>query len=188
MSTQPHYFIAVNLPIEIKEKIKEAREGLKHSFPFKKWVHPLDYHLTLAFLGSSSKEQLQTLINLLHNQIHKERSFYLQISTLGFFGDSDKPRVFWLGVKEEKKLHSLRNRVYEECGKSEFTLEKRTFHPHITLARKWEGENFSRSMLNEKNLLEEKLAFQVDSIQLFQTHVEKEPKYEAIYTFRFSEG
>ena len=28
---------------------------LKIAFPFKKWLHPADYHITMAFLGHASE-------------------------------------------------------------------------------------------------------------------------------------
>ncbi|MFT8323132.1 MAG: RNA 2',3'-cyclic phosphodiesterase [Bacillus sp. (in: firmicutes)] len=186
MSIQPHYFIAVNLPAELKGIIKEEKERLQSSFSFQKWVHPLDYHLTLAFLGSSSLEQLHTLIHLLTKQIQSEQPFKLQIDKLGIFGNVAKPKIFWLGLKKANHLHTLRNHVFEECKKAGYQLETRSFHPHITLARKWEGSDFREYMKESETLfLERKIEFEVKTIQLFQTHLEKEPKYEAIYTFHF---
>ncbi|MGP7818400.1 RNA 2',3'-cyclic phosphodiesterase [Niallia sp. 01092] len=186
MSKQPHYFIAVILPSEVKEKINEAKEEWQRSFPFKKWVHPSDYHLTLAFLGSSSMEQLQTLINLTNKQIQSKQAFYLQIHKLGIFGNPNKPKIFWLGVNESKPLHMLRNDVYDVCKSAGYILESRAFHPHITLARKWSEGDFPKQLLDEEALsLEKELLFEVKSIQLFQTHLDKVPKYEAIHTFNF---
>lgn len=186
MSIESHYFIAINLPDWIKEQIAEAKQALKDQFPFQKWVHPEDYHLTLAFLGKSSNSQLQLLAEQLDKSLYGSKAFSLQIEKLGIFGNVVKPRVFWLGVKEEQKLTALRNRVYDECERVNFKLETRPFHPHITLARKWEGAPFPIETLQQKNPFAHKeLSFSVHSIEIFQTHVNKEPKYEKIHTSLF---
>jgi len=186
MSIEPHYFIAINLPNWMKEHIAAAKQELIHQFPFQKWVHPEDYHLTLAFLGRSSANQLQLLADRLDKNLCGSEAFSLQIEQLGVFGNYAKPRVFWLGVKEEKKLTSLRNKVYDECEKVNFKLETRPFHPHITLARKWADQPFSIGALQQKNpFVHKELSFSVHSIEIFQTHVNKEPKYEKIHTSLF---
>lgn len=186
MSIEPHYFVAISLPDQLKEHIAAAKQALKHPFPFQRWVHPDDYHLTLAFLGSSSPDQLQLLADHLDKKFCKSDAFSLQIDQLGIFGDCTRPRIFWLGVKQEKKLTSLRNKVYDECEKVNFKLESRPFHPHITLARKWKGESFPIETLQQKNpFVHKDVSFSVQSIGIFQTHVNKEPKYEKIYTSLF---
>ncbi|PKG24944.1 RNA 2',3'-cyclic phosphodiesterase [Niallia nealsonii] len=186
MSIEPHYFVAISLPDQVKEHIAAAKQALKHPFPFQKWVHPEDYHLTLAFLGSSSADQLQLLAEQLDKKICESDAFSLQIDRLGIFGNVAKPKIFWLGVKEEKKLTSLQNKVYDECKKVNFKLETRPFHPHITLARKWKESTFPIEALQQKNpFVHKDLSFSVQSIEIFQTQVNKEPKYEKIHTSLF---
>lgn len=51
-----HYFFALLLPQDIKSYLQEKCEQIKMDFPFKRWVHHEDYHITLAFLGHASEE------------------------------------------------------------------------------------------------------------------------------------
>lgn len=187
MNTNTHYFIAIGLPEDVRHKVETERNKLKQAFPFKKWVHPQDYHITLAFLGAATEEQRSELTAILNEDTYDIDSFTLNINKLGVFGSQDSPRIFWLGVEENSTLHRLRENVYEKCKKAGFTLETRPFHPHITLARKWAGsEKFSHDMLMSKfTLAEANPSFQVEQFSLFQTHLNKEPKYEAIYTKKF---
>jgi len=75
MVLQRHYFFALSLPEEIKLKLKEYCNQLKKSYPFARWVHELDYHITLAFLGQASKEQLNQATELVGQNLHESHSF-----------------------------------------------------------------------------------------------------------------
>lgn len=187
MATQPHFFIAIDIPIEVKRELEDWRQEWQDIFPFKKWVHPIDYHLTLAFLGASSMEKLLNLRQILRGTMSNSNRFFLQLDALGVFGSMEKPRIFWVGVKDNNDLYTLRNEVYKNVQKAEFQLETRPFHPHITLARKWEShEDFSNQLLEDaKSIQHKKVIMEVASIQLFQTHIHKEPKYEVIDHFHF---
>ncbi|MBR8644101.1 hypothetical protein KEH51_03585 [[Brevibacterium] frigoritolerans] len=47
------FFFALVLPDDIKAYLNAVTEQLKPDFPFKKWLHPADYHITMAFLGNA---------------------------------------------------------------------------------------------------------------------------------------
>jgi RNA 2',3'-cyclic 3'-phosphodiesterase len=187
MNTKPHYFIGVKPDNLVISKLEEIIKELQHTFSFKKWVHPLDYHITLAFLGSASDEKREKLQNLLNKSFLASEDFKLSIDHLGAFGHPESPRIFWAGVEEEKKLFNLRNQVYHICSQADFQLETRPFHPHLTLARKWDSPTiFSEHLLKEFHLPKD-LVFNVDSIHLFQTHLDKTPKYEIIKSYYFND-
>ena len=59
METKSHYFWAVMLPDEVKHIIHHRLEKDKGLFQFKRWVHELDYHITLAFLGYAEPQKLR---------------------------------------------------------------------------------------------------------------------------------
>ncbi|MCE4051290.1 MULTISPECIES: RNA 2',3'-cyclic phosphodiesterase [Bacillaceae] len=187
MNTNTHYFIAIGLPEAVRLEVEAVRGKLKEAFPFKKWVHPQDYHITLAFLGAATEEQKSELITILNEDSYDIDHFTLNIDKLGVFGSQDSPRIFWLGLENHPSLHQLRENIYIKCKKAGFTLETRPYHPHITIARKWAGtERFRQNMLNSQNPFSDaKPSFQVEQFSLFQTHLNKEPKYEAIYTKKF---
>jgi len=184
MTMNTHYFLAIGLPEAARQQIEDKKAMLQAAFPFKKWVHPQDYHLTLAFLGNAPEEQRSELTAILDNALYNTEKFTLNIDKLGVFGNEASPRIFWLGVDENPSLFRLQENVYAYCKQAGFTLEKRPFHPHMTLARKWAGqERFQADRLAlESPFTEEMVSFDVSQFSLFQTHLNKEPKYEAIYT------
>lgn len=180
----PHYFWAVRLPDEKKKMMEEQLEARRNLFPFKRWVHPLDYHITLAFLGSVEKEKLPSVIEVVGEGIKGCKSFSLHITGLGVFGNKLSPRIFWAAVTSEPQLFALQQIVYRACQQVGFTLESRSYSPHITLARNWNGPEFDSKRLEEANPFKEiDTKFKVEEVVLYKTNLDKSPKYEPIATF-----
>jgi RNA 2',3'-cyclic 3'-phosphodiesterase len=183
VKSNTHYFYAVSLPPEIKEQLSNYTKMLKEKLPFSRWVHHQDYHITLAFLGSARDDMLELSNKLVKQQVSSLEAFQLTIETLGFFGSNESPRIFWAGVNKEEGLHTLRDQVFLACKQAGFQLETRPFHPHITLARKWQGENpFSEAKFEDEFPIKP-FAFNAHEMVLYQTHLERIPKYEAIEVY-----
>ncbi|UOE54737.1 RNA 2',3'-cyclic phosphodiesterase [Bacillus sp. CMF12] len=180
-----HFFFALKLPDEIKGKLKEYCGNLSSKLPFSRWVHHEDYHITLAFLGSAPQENLQKAAKLVADSIRNEKRFPLHICKLGVFGKQDAPRIFWCGTQQDKHLQELRSKVYSACQEAGFELETRPFKPHITMARKWAGTHpFQESMLDDNSpFIDGLLEFKASEVVLYQTHLDKTPKYESIAIF-----
>ncbi|WP_404329583.1 RNA 2',3'-cyclic phosphodiesterase [Mesobacillus maritimus] len=176
-----HYFYALELPNETKERLGKHCRDIQETLPFKRWVHTQDYHITLAFLGNAPDKMLTESIKKLESGIDCP-VFSLKIKHLGVFGKSDSPRIFWAGVNQQPFLEDAREIVYQACIESGFKLETRPFKPHITLARKWAGENLFTNQLLQKAdpFLIKELEFDANKIVLYKTHLGKEPKYEAV--------
>lgn len=171
-----HYFVAVKLRNEIKNVLAEWKEMIEETSPFRSWVYIEDYHITLSFLGSAEEGQLEKL-KLDLQQLAKMPCFSLALQGCHTFGVKEQPRVFWVGVEEERALFDLQKQVYTICEQNGFQLETRPYHPHITVARKWEGEEaFDKSQLPALP----PRTFEVETVALYETHVEQVPKYEAI--------
>jgi RNA 2',3'-cyclic 3'-phosphodiesterase len=184
MGQQTHYFFALSLPNETKTALKDFRDGIKGDFPFSRWVHEQDFHITLAFLGQADKDRLESAKNLVKEYIGDTISFWLKIDHLGIFGRKEAPRIFWAGVQTEEKLHQVRNQVFSACNRAGFELEARAFSPHITLARKWQGESpFMIDKFETEKRLSTPFLFKAKKIVLYQTHLDRTPKYEAIASF-----
>ncbi|MDR0137973.1 RNA 2',3'-cyclic phosphodiesterase [Metabacillus idriensis] len=177
--TMTHFFIGISLQEAAAKSIYDQTSLLREEKLFKSWVHPLDYHLTLAFLGHpSSENQLNQVKQVLEKNLASYQSFDLQITEFQTFGRPQSPRIFWLGIEESEKLAELRSEVYQICQDAGFKLDERPFAPHITVARKW---------ISEKDFLEqlipspEKLSFKVTAVDLFKTKLDEVPKYHSIH-------
>lgn len=183
--TKHHYFFAVKLPKETKEFLHEWIEARKADYPFARWVHPEDYHITLAFLGFAEKSKLEHVINRLKPILEKESAFTLTLNNLGIFGQKKAPRIFWADVESSEQLISIQKAVYEECVKTGFQLDKKPFRPHITLARKWNSEDpFNEATLFSIRKEDGKtFTFNVTEVVLYETHLDRTPKYYEFASF-----
>jgi RNA 2',3'-cyclic 3'-phosphodiesterase len=180
-----HYFIAIPIPAEVSEQLEKLQNELKELFPFRNWVHKQDYHITLAFLGDASSKQLDEVKRAMEQTVKRHHSFWLTLDQICTFGNRSAPRILWQGVKEEPKLRELREDVYNACIDIGFSLDKRPFAPHITIARKWQGaEEFDLEKINKisENKGENK-RFRAEHVVLYQTHLERVPKYEPLSIF-----
>jgi RNA 2',3'-cyclic 3'-phosphodiesterase len=185
MENQTHFFYAVKLPEETKLMLKSHVEKLKEEIPFRRWVHYQDLHITLAFLGNAPTEKLKNSENNVRKAIQGMSAFYLEINKLGIFGKEEAPRIFWADTKESTDLQVIRKKVFAACQEAGFQLETRPFRPHITLARKWAGEGqFQKELFDRWNKLQpDPLPFKATEVVLYQTHLQKTPKYEAKTVF-----
>ncbi len=181
MENRTHYFLAVRIPDETKLIMKDHMDELKKRISFSRWVHYQDLHITLAFLGGASQEKLAGAVNNVQEAVKGEKALHLKITNLGIFGNEDAPRVFWADTEKSQELQDIRKKVFSACEAAGFQLETRPFRPHITLARKWSGEeSFKQGLLNLwEELQPVPIPFQASDVVLYQTHLNQSPKYGA---------
>jgi 2'-5' RNA ligase len=179
-----HLFLAVQLPVQVKKKLEEITGRLEKTVSFNTWVHPEDYHITLAFLGKAEQDQLHRLFPLLKEAVTNHSVFPLTIDHFGFFGKSDRPRIFWAGLEKQLSLFELQKKIADACIQAGFSLEKRPYSPHITISRKLvESEDLPIDHNVWWNKFGEPISFQAERIVVYETHFEKTPKYEIIQSF-----
>ncbi|MFP3512588.1 RNA 2',3'-cyclic phosphodiesterase [Peribacillus sp. SIMBA_075] len=177
-----HFFFALVLPDDIKSYLNAVTEQLRSDFPFKKWLHPADYHITMAFLGNAPDPLKKDALERVESKLANEASFGLKLGDIGGFGKSESPRILWAGVNQQDRLFTIQRKIYNSCIEAGFELDKKPFKPHITLARKFEGESpFSLESVRRMANLEDK-HFEADQVALYQTHLGASPSYEKIFT------
>lgn len=174
-----HYFIAAPLTDEAKTKISCWLKEKKAYLPFKTWVHPQDYHITLAFLGAVDTSVLTELQDKLTTLAAGYSPFILTADAVQTFGAKDRPRIFWIGTKDSEPLAALQKDVFQACIETDITLDSKPFKPHITIARRWIGNQPYAQNSDQKI----SIAWQVDKIVLYQTHMDRSPKYESLAEF-----
>ena len=176
-----HFFFALVLPDEVKAYLHGVTEQIKPDYPFKKWLHQADYHITMAFLGDAPEPMRKDAIQRVKQALAGESSFNLELSETGVFGQKDSPRILWADVKREERLYAIQSKIYNACTEAGFMLDKKPFKPHITLARKFTGENFSLDGLRHSASLGPQ-GFKATRIALYQTHIGASPSYVPIDT------
>lgn len=176
------YFTAVALPDAVKRRLAEWCGAKQKEYPFRRWVHPEDYHITLKYLGACSPQTLDAVKQQLASTVPFEEPFKLSIGELGFFGRSDFPRILWAGVQGDvTSLHHLQKTVERGMEKAGFPEENRPYRPHITLAKHFQGEQLNMDAMVFS--LDVSL-WQVSSVVLYRTELGRQPMYvkEAVYS------
>ena len=141
-SSEWRVFVAVPVPDSIKRWIQsQYRLYLKdEERMYKRRTEWQDYHITVQFLGNVAKERISSIVEQMKLAACKQRTFELRLGTWDTFGLPHAPRVLWLGVEgERQQLDSLQQQVTAHMSHLGFIAEKRPYHPHITVARKYPG-------------------------------------------------
>lgn len=185
----PHIFVAVPLPDEIKSVLSEWSQTLRQQWPFRKWVHPSDYHITLQFLGACPPGKVEMVKQHLSQALLPLPPFTLGLKGLNMFGQRRKPRILWADVTGDKHtLAHLQQHVASTLERIGFPREQRPYRPHITLAKHYRKDHFSFDQLSSYTVTETKdLEWRVQEIVLYQTHLGRTPMYEPLQTYFFTE-
>ncbi|BBH22913.1 RNA 2',3'-cyclic phosphodiesterase [Paenibacillus baekrokdamisoli] len=190
-STAIRLFVAVPLPEKWKLILAAWCDELKQQLPsFRKWTSPEDYHLTLQFLGDVPAIHVQDISQALQEAMAAGiPPFELAIENLGLFGRPENPRVLWAGIGgDSEHLHQLHTAVAAALTPLGYPAEERAYHPHLTLARQYNGnlpfepETWSGRPLPTDSF-GEILRWQVDEIVLYTSHLGSLPMYEAVERF-----
>ncbi len=135
MAKKLRLFWAVNLPGELKNKIRGIRERLGTAGRAN-WVEPRNLHVTVKFLGDTDIDLVHQVVDSAARRLKGVKSFSLEVGGLGFFPGTSSPRVLWAGLKGEVDVLGGVARMLEEAmAEHGFPRESRRFFPHVTLAR-----------------------------------------------------
>jgi 2'-5' RNA ligase len=152
-----------------------------------RWVPSHNLHLTLKFLGNIPPTHLDFLKQMLTRAADATQQFDLQVSGLGSFPNSKRPRVLWVGLHAPASLASLQKMLEEETTRLGYPSEDRSFSPHLTLGRARQGID-ARELQKISTALSAiqlgKIGIaRVDSVHLYQSDLNSEG---SVYTKLFS--
>ena len=171
-------FVGLELPDDIRGQLGKLRRGI----PGARWLDPDQLHMTLAFIGDkdvlAARDIVDSLITL------DPPTFLLEISGVGHFGSLRQARTVWAGVETSEPLLRLRKGVVRRLALADVAVERRKFHPHVTLARvRGETGHHLANFLAEHSLLRLP-AFPVEAFTLFESHLRPEGAvYEVVEEF-----
>lgn len=179
-------FIASSLTPVIHRKIETFLGDIKLTYGSKyvRWVNPAGIHLTYKFLGDTPEVEIPSISKTLDEIGALVTPFSIAIKGLGCFPNCSRPRVIWVGVKDESgSLLKMQTNIERGLVKLGFAEERRKFHPHLTLGRLRRGAEKSEIMhLGEtlRNVSQPNLGNQeVSRIELVQSDLRPSG---AIYT------
>jgi 2'-5' RNA ligase len=182
-------FIAIDLPPSIQESLDKQTARLRQTLgdDAVRWVPTHNMHLTLKFLGSLPLSHLDFIKRMLTQSADSSPQFDLQISGLGSFPNSKRPRVLWAGIHAPAGLTSLQKMIEDGATRLGYNKEERPFSPHLTLGRVRQGISAAELHNISTTLSAIQLGkigtARVDAVYLYQSDLNSEG---SVYTKLFS--
>ncbi len=167
-------FIAINLPNEIKRDLA-GYEGKWPDLPAR-WIRPENLHITLAFIGYVSDEEVVNICEVAKKAVAEIEPFSIGLNRI-IYGPPKKnpPRMVWLEGEKSEELKNLQERLENDLSEIiNYSPENRSFKSHITLARIKEWE-FRRIEPEERPIIEEDVSFNFDvgSIEIMESDLKR---------------
>lgn len=130
-------FIAIELPLAVKQELTTLENALKKRCPqVVRWVYPLGIHITLKFLGDVDSDKIDEIKMAIDEATYGLSPFHLSLQEIGAFPNLNRVNVIWVGAKGElDKLTYLQKQVESNMEQLDFPREERAFSPHLTLGR-----------------------------------------------------
>jgi 2'-5' RNA ligase len=177
-------FIALELSREIKKELEKVQNQLKKAGAQATWVKPEIAHLTLAFLGSITSNQVETIHQVLE-EIGQGKPIQLELGQVGCFPHPAKPRVIFVSLKGELvKLNSLVKQIREGLKKEKIGFDKKPFRTHVTLGRVKKRQNLTPIL---KGIKVKKTKFLAQEITLIKSELTPSgPVYSKLKRISFS--
>ncbi len=140
MSNAPkkRLFIALNLPLDIKDELVNKIKILRHQVGGVKWVNPEGLHITLHFLGNLDSNTENIIKEAMEHLVGKFGTFQFKLGNINAFPNLDRPRVIFIECEQSGKNLALA--LHKSLGqeiliRAEIKLDERPWTSHITLGR-----------------------------------------------------
>lgn len=131
--TSLRLFFALWPPGQVRRRLWQSIEPMRHAVDGVRWVPPERYHMTLRFMGDVPAELVEDLVAAAQ-ALEAEKPFRATFGSVGAFPRPASPRVYWVSVKARPlpRLSELLDAALRARG---FPARKRRFRPHLTLGR-----------------------------------------------------
>ena len=128
-------FLAIR--INPDPKFLETITRLRYSLSGEKikWVEEKNIHITIKFLGETDERLIADIRRVSGKIAELTDDFQFQLSELGIFGSSYKPRVIWVGINPHDKLAELMKKASLEFESIGYRAGRQNLVPHLTLGR-----------------------------------------------------
>lgn len=172
--TKRRVFIAINLSEKVRKKLVEFQEKWSQ-LPIR-WVKERNLHLTLAFLGYLSDEEIVEICQTVKEIGSKHSPFMINLIKTNYWPkDKEIPRLIWIEGEKSEELDFLKEDLEGILKDSiGFSSENRGFLPHITLGRikKWDWQKIEPE--ERPDISEDiPLSFEVKSIEVMESQLKK---------------
>ncbi len=136
MNSTKRLFLAIKLSQELVFRVQDLKNDAESLLEDRslRWTASDNLHLTLLFLGDTDVSEIPTICKVMDESVKNLKSFEMTFTGLGCFPNTQKPRVFWMGVEDPQPLRLLYNRLIRGLSPV-IKLNRPKFSPHVTLVR-----------------------------------------------------
>jgi len=133
-------FIAVNFDDAVKKQLLEIQKQLRSQCTRGNFTRPENLHLTLVFLGETPEGKVASLFQIIKDvqALPEAASVELSFTHTGCFTHSHK-ELWWIGADKNSSgfnnLKAIHDQLIKRLLDSNFSVDNRSFNPHITLGR-----------------------------------------------------
>lgn len=169
-------FLAIALPESVRSCLAEWVRAIAQRAEKVRWVPAENIHITLKFFGDTPAEQKTVIENTMERVVAKVQPFDLAITGVKVVRRGRRQQMVWATVADTdgrlQRLHGRTERLLEQSG---FARERRSFSPHITLARvrdgiaPWEQRMLEEWALAQRHMPE--VPFRVSDVLLMQSEL-----------------
>lgn len=131
-------FVAISLPQHVQDGIAEAQLEMRQALPGgdMRWTRPVQFHLTLKFLGDVDPRHVEALTDALRQAGHGYSGLTLRARGVGVFPDRRNPRLLWAGVDDAGERLPVLQRAVEAAAVPFVSLApEERFTGHVTFGR-----------------------------------------------------
>jgi 2'-5' RNA ligase len=137
-------FIALPLPLELVSSLNTQLQPLRETYPDFHWTREENLHITLAFLGELDEPGIAILNEAVNRGIQKKYPISICTGTIFTLPQGRPANVLALGIEQGKEAIAglaadVEKRLTDLGKQKNYPFrqpERRTFVPHITLARR----------------------------------------------------
>ena len=171
-------FIAINLPENIKKKLTDYQ--LKWPELPCRWTKKENLHITLAFLGYLTDEELFEVCKITKEVALRHEPFFINLNKILYGPPKKPPRMIWIEGEGSKELGKLQKNLENTLSsaqaltKADIEQETRPYTSHITMGRlkQWE---FMQIEIEERPEVNEDVSFnfEVKSIEIMESRLKR---------------
>ncbi len=188
-------FIALEMNDSLQRYLGSIIRQMAQELPNLRWVDPAGIHLTFAFLGELTDQQVAEAIQSAEAAAQQVSPFEYRLSGLGIFGSPRQPRVIWMGIEEPSgKLIQLHHKLNRELEQRGFEIDKRPFSPHLTLSRvksplKSDEQQGLQRLLASKQMLPSSPLLEMHNLSVMKSELSRTgAKYTCLQNCPLKEG
>ncbi|GGL42447.1 RNA 2',3'-cyclic phosphodiesterase [Sporolactobacillus putidus] len=178
-----HYFLAIPVPNKAGRLLVSNTDRLRRECVYRYWTDFRDCHITLFFFGALAPGKVERISHSMELLARETAPFAITVSEMAGFGEKLHPRVIYAGLEPSTELFQLRARAAGILSSQDFSLDRRPFKPHITLAKKWQSGTFAGA--TDGDPARSGLSWIADCMVLYAVRPDQLPRYLPAKHFLF---